>query len=129
MLNKKNSVLNVFMKIVKSKNRKKRANDSSVSFISTKQCLYEEINTVKNLKNASDNPIFRFIASSHNTRGNNMNLVCPQYRTTLFKNSLSCLGTQIWNSLPLTIKQQFYTVTFSQFKRIVKGHFRVRASS
>ena len=52
---------------------------------------------------------FSLVRTSYNIRGNNVNLISPQYRTTLFKHSVLYSGPQMWNLLPLQIKTLLYS--------------------
>ena len=52
-----------------------------------------------NIRNCQRIQPFRPIDTSHNIRSNKVNLICLQFRTTLFKNSMLCPGPQLWNSL------------------------------
>ena len=45
--------------------------------------------------------MFRLIENVTHTRSNNINLICPIFRTTLFKNSVISFGPKLFNSLPL----------------------------
>ena len=72
---------------------------------------------------------FRLVATCHRTRSNNLNLVCPQFRTTAFQNSLLYYGPQLWNSLPMHIKGLVNNGSLSLFKRSVKSHFYVLQNS
>ena len=83
----------------------------------------------KNIRNSSGSPVFKFIESSHGTRGSSTNLVCPKFRTTLFRNSIMYFGPQLWNSLPIDIKLLINTAGCLQFKRIIKNHFITLQSS
>ena len=56
------------------------------------------------LKNLGQNRIFRLIENVSHTRSNNVNLVCPVFRTKLFKNSVFNFGPKLFNSLPLDLK-------------------------
>ena len=67
-------------------------------------------------------PVFRVSEIIHSTRINNANIICPRYRTTLFKNSLFYLGPQLWNSLPEHIKILYYSASLPQFKRKIKDY-------
>lgn len=65
---------------------------------------------------------FKLVQTSYNIRGNNVNLMCPQFRTTLFKYSVLCSGPQIWNSLPLEIKMLLHNDNLPTFKRSLKTY-------
>ena len=74
----------------------------------------------KSLKNNSN--IFSIQEHTRVTRGNQINMVCPPFRTTLFKNSIMCLGPEIWNSLPTSIKCEVNSLSLNSFKFRVKKH-------
>ena len=65
---------------------------------------------------------FRLLQTPYNIRGNNVNIVCPQFRTTLFKHSVLCSGPQLWNSLPLQIKTLLYNGNLSTLKKKLLKH-------
>ena len=65
---------------------------------------------------------FRIVTTSHSTRGNNVNVICPQFRTAAFQNSLLCSGPQLWNSLPMEIKGLVNNGNLSLFKRSIKSY-------
>ena len=65
---------------------------------------------------------FRLVHTPYNTRGNDVNLICPQFRTTLFKHSILCAGPLIWNDLPTNIKTLFHNVNVTTFKKYVKTY-------
>ena len=50
-------------------------------------------------------------------------MTCPQFRTTLFNNSIFCYGPQIWNGLRMSIKSMVDDMLFSQFKKFLKNDF------
>ena len=70
------------------------------------------------------NDIFKYVEHSYNTRRNNLNLINPEYRTTLVKNSILCNGPTVWNYLPNEIKSTSFSCNTSTFKCIVKKHFQ-----
>ena len=53
-----------------------------------------------------------------NTRRNQTNLINPSFRTNFFRNSLFCVGPDIWNSLPSDIKENInrYSINISKCK-------------
>ena len=63
--------------------------------------------------------MFRVIRYSQDTRGNNVNLLCPQPRTTLYKFSIHCFGPKCWNALPDDIK---IIANLNLFKIKLKQH-------
>ena len=58
----------------------------------------------RNINLYSESTIFKFMVTTHNTRRNNINLLCPQFRTTSFNNSVLCDGPKLWNYLTADIK-------------------------
>ncbi len=81
----------------------------------------------KNLLNRPRTPYFQLLESRYGTRQQNVNIVCPQYRTTLFKHSIFYYGPQLWNNLPTDIKNISYNP--HQFKKKVKKHFLAMQNS
>ena len=73
----------------------------------------------KNIANVQENPVFRLSDSGYSTRQNHVNLVCPRYRTTLFKHSIFYYGPQLWNALPNEIRN---VSSHTQFKRKIKDY-------
>ena len=80
------------------------------------------ISMFRYVKKFPENQVFKLIQNTHNTRGNNVNFQCPQFRTKLFDNSVLCAGPQLWNSLPLDIKNIINNSNLSQFKRKAKQY-------
>ena len=76
----------------------------------------------RNITNAQGTTIFHLSHSIHNTRSICVNLICPQFRTTLFKNSIFYLGPQIWNTLPNDVKNILMSGSLNQFKKKIKKH-------
>ena len=76
----------------------------------------------KYIKQDHDSQLFRLVNTSHNTRSNTVNLICPQFSTSLFNNSVLCFGPSLWNSLTTDIKSLVNSGTLSLFKRHVKTH-------
>ena len=76
--------------------------------------------TIRNVETHS----FVFVDSQYTTRSNNLNLQCPRFRTTLFKNCVMCHGPFVWNALPADIKNLIVTNNFSRFKNKVKLYLR-----
>ena len=72
---------------------------------------------------------FRLVHTSYNIRGNDINLICPQFRTALFKHSILCSGPLLWNSLPVEIKNLLCNVSLSTFKKTVKTHLYICQNS
>ena len=70
-----------------------------------------------------NNTTFRFIDHhNHNTRRNNVNLVCPEFRTTLVKNSIIYSGPKLWNSLSNDLKTMAFSSNINVFKGKLKKH-------
>lgn len=67
-------------------------------------------------KNVGNNELFNMKDSILNTRSNHMDLICPTFRTTLFKNSIFCYGPKLYNSLPPELK----TIPFTNKIRLKK---------
>lgn len=65
---------------------------------------------------------FSLVSTSYNIRGNNVDLISPQYRTTLFKHSVLYTDPQMWNLLPLQIKTLQYSGNLSIFKKTMKTY-------
>lgn len=65
-----------------------------------------------------------FLIQGHSltTRRNNVNLVVPPFRTTLFKNSILHLGPKLWNCLPVCIKSKYTNMSLDTFKAKIKHH-------
>ena len=60
----------------------------------------------KIIRNFTGTRFFRLVNRSHNTRSNNVDIVSPKFRTTLFKHSILSFATDLWNSLPVEIKKK-----------------------
>ena len=63
---------------------------------------------------------FRRVNTPYNTRGNDVNLIPPQFRTTLFKHSILCTGPQLWNDLPSHLKTNLHSANTPTFKKSLK---------
>lgn len=68
------------------------------------------------------NNIFRFVDSLHGTRSSNANLIVPQFRTTLYKNSILCIGPKLFNDLPTSVKNLVATSNYLLYKKKLKHH-------
>ncbi len=77
--------------------------------------VYNDLNEIR-----STRKLFRYIHHSQGTRGNNINLICPQHRTILYKFSIHCFGPTCWNALPDDLK---IITNFNIFKSKLKKHF------
>ena len=61
--------------------------------------VYNDLNEVRD-----NRKLFKHVHHNQGTRRNNINLMCPQHRTTLYKFSLHCFGPKCWNALPDELK-------------------------
>ena len=77
--------------------------------------------TYRNLNLYPGKKLFVFIETSHNTRRNNINLLCPQFRSTSFNNSVLYNGPKLLNSLSAAI-QNLRDNNISQFKKTNRMH-------
>ena len=66
------------------------------------------------------NQIFKLVEICTHTRSNNINLVLPVFRTSLFKNSVISIGPKLFNSMPLDKKILLQTSDINVYKRAVK---------
>lgn len=80
-------------------------------------------------KNLGKNDIFSLVSNTAHTRSNNVNLMSPIFRTTLFKNSIITFGPKLFNSLPIDIKMLLKTSNFAKFKREVKQYLYSQQNS
>ena len=71
-------------------------------------------------KSQGKNSIFNIINNNINTRNNNINLVCPTFRTVSYSNSVISLGPKMFNSLPLDKKLLLTTANISRYKQEIK---------
>lgn len=69
------------------------------------------------------NKHFSFLNLPQHTRRSNIDLVCPEFRTTLVKNSIVCFGPQLWNSLPRDLKQLSLSCNLNTYRFKIKKHF------
>ena len=46
----------------------------------------------------------------HNLRSNAVNFHIPKPKTNFWKKSISCCGALLWNSLPISAKEQGITI-------------------
>lgn len=76
----------------------------------------------KNITYQQGTPVFKSLETPYRTRNNSSNLVCPQYRTTLFKYSIFYFGPKLWNSLPNDINTLCNSSSILQFKIKIKKH-------
>ena len=100
-------------------------------------CIYPQLNLLnfkfiktyfvllliyKNVNIFPGKKLFTVLDSIRNTRSSNVNLVCPQFHTSLYKNSVLCTGPQLWNSLPTDLKYLLCTNNVLQFKKKIKSY-------
>ena len=83
---------------------------------------YFSLLLIYKMLNFRSNTIFRYVDNFHHTRSNNVDLTSPQFRTSLFKNSILCTGPKLFNALPLNIKNVIKNSSYQLFKRKVKKH-------
>ncbi len=102
----------------------KKFDSTTIIFTENKLLKFESIHKYfilllifKTVRNLGENTTFKFVETLCNTRSNNIDLECPQFRTTLFKNSLICYGPQLFNSLPLVQKLLIKTCSSFTFKK------------
>lgn len=84
--------------------------------------LFSLLLIYKMVRNYKGNDIFKYISNPCRTRSNNVDLVCPSFRTTLFKNSVLCLAPKLFNSLPLNCKLLINSNNINSFKKGIKSH-------
>ena len=68
----------------------------------------------------SGEKIFKIVNYDYLTRSNNIDLVYPQFRTSLFKNSVLCFGPKLFNNLSLHTKSYIQTINIASFKKHIK---------
>ena len=68
----------------------------------------------------SGEKIFKIVNYDYLTRSNNIDLVYPQFRTSLFKNSVLCFGPKLFNNLSLHTKSYIQTIIIASFKKHIK---------
>lgn len=83
---------------------------------------YFSLLLIYKMLNFRTNDIFRFVDNSVHTRSSNVDLISPQFRTALFKNSILCSGPKIFNALPLNIKNLIKNSNYQLFKREIRDH-------
>lgn len=69
---------------------------------------------------AHNNSIFKLIENVRNTRSNLIDLMCPVFRTTLYKNSIVSYGNNLFNSLPHDKKVLLNTTKIQNYKKEIK---------
>ena len=79
----------------------------------------------KNIIHIQRTPVFRLSQSTHSTRNNDVNLVCPQYRKTLKK--IFYFSSQILNALLIDIKKRrkkniYNTGNINQCQKKIKNY-------
>lgn len=73
-------------------------------------------------KTIGPNSVFKTREHALNTRGNNINLSLPVFRTQLFKNSVINFGPELFNSLPPNIKLLLRGGNLNKFKKEIKSY-------
>lgn len=76
-----------------------------------------------------DTSLFALIKYDRTVRSSSVDLRCPVFRTTLFKNSLFCFGPMLFNSLPTDYKRLLTTSNFAHSKISLKRYFRKQQSN
>ena len=76
----------------------------------------------QNKINNQGNQMFKLLDSSYSTKQQNVNVLCPQYCTTLFKHCMFYYGPYLWNNLPIDVKSH-HLGNPNQFKKKLKKHF------
>lgn len=68
--------------------------------------------------------IFRLIYNFHQTRStrNNVDLVRPQFRTTLYTSSILCIDPKLFNVLSLDIKNSVKPSNYQSYRKKMKDH-------
>ena len=80
------------------------------------------------LKCYGRNSIFNLLSGNINTRNNNINLVCPTFRTILYRNSVVNSGPRMFNSLPPEKKTLLTTANISRYKHEIKKFLLLQQS-
>ena len=83
---------------------------------------YFSLLLIYKMLNFRTNDIFGFVDNFVHTISSNVDLISPQFRTALFKNSILCSGPEIFNTLPLNIKKIIKKSNYQLFKREVRDH-------
>ena len=78
-------------------------------------------------KNQRHNTIFNLTNNVLNTRNNNINLICPVFRTKLFKNSIISSESKLFNSVPVDKKVLLTTTIFDIYKKELKAYLISRS--
>ena len=76
----------------------------------------------RNIIVTSGTVIFSLVGNTYRTSGSGLDLVCPQFRTNLYKNSIMYSGPQLWNSLPVNLNSLANNSTYSIFKKNTKNY-------
>ena len=97
------------------------SNHKLLNFFDIHKC-FVLFSIFKFIKRYPNNNLLKCVDSPYATRGGNLNLECPQFRTQLFKHSIFYFGPQLWNSSPPDIKD-ITSISYFQFKRKTKEHF------
>ena len=84
---------------------------------------YFSLLLIYKILNNKHNDIFVITSTTQHTRSNNLDLLQPVFRTTLYKNSILCLGPKLFNSLPVSIKTMVRTSNnMYMYKKEIKKH-------
>ena len=73
-------------------------------------------------RNITNNKIFKLVEHVTHTRSNNTNLICPQFRTSLFKNIVINFAPKLFNSLPNNKKGFLKNSSIYVYKKEIKEH-------
>ena len=77
----------------------------------------------KTLRMYTGKKIFRLVDGVRQKRSNNIDLICPQFRISLSRNSILCFAPNLFNILPLEKKTSLHVMNLLQFKRELKHYF------
>lgn len=74
------------------------------------------------LKNQGHNIIFRLVDNVTDTRSNNVNLVCPVFRTELFKNCVISYAPSLFNIMPNDKKVILQSTNILKYKKEMRNN-------
>lgn len=80
-------------------------------------------------KSQTQNKIFKLVDNDIHTRSNNLNLICPVFRTTLFKHSVINSGPKLFNALPLEKKSLLTSANKFIYKKEIKKYLLQQQNS
>ena len=72
---------------------------------------------------------FKLLDNNINNRNNNINIVCPTFRTISFINSVISFCPKVFNSMPLDKKILLTTATISRYKREIRKYFLLQQTA